>query len=415
MQSTAQKTNDIELEQTPKTAAAGAEASVAPLVRDDFDRNIWCVLGLPVDMASIDSVVNDIDVSIQNNRRLSFVTPNVNWLVRMWRDKAARREILDADLSIIDGAPLLAIARLAGVPAPSRVAGSDLFETLRRRPAFGERKLKVFFFGGREGAAEAAAKAIEGDAGPLEAVGWLNPGFGDVEAMSEQRYIDEINAANPDFVVVSLGGAKGQAWIDRNKMRLNAPITSHLGAVVDFTAGSIARSPGWMRRFGLEWLWRIKEEPSLWRRYYNDGVALAGLLLTRFAPQLTAGRGVKSDSEGDAVVSLSADMASVRLSGVLGRNNLRPVREAFRQASAAGTDVRLDFADLKNFDRAFLGQVLMLEKALNLQGARLFMDGADKRQRMVLRANQMSYSQSGANTQKALLQAARGEVGGSVA
>ena len=395
---------------------------VAFLARDDFDRDVWCVLGLPVDIATIDSAVGDIAMAAQGGRRLSFVTPNVNWLVRSWREAGVRREILDADLSLIDGAPLLFFARLLGAPAPSRAAGSDLFDALRRRPAYGGRKLKVYFFGGRDGAAEAAAKAIEDENGPLEAVGWRNPGFGDVEAMSADAHIDHINAADPDFVVVSLGAAKGQAWIDANKARLNAPVTAHLGAVVDFTAGGIVRAPEWMRSAGLEWVWRIKEEPSLWRRYYKDGVALAGLVLRRLATQLRAGRTIEASAVGEAsflpAASLPASgggLSTVRLVGALGRGNIRSVREAFRKAAAAGADVRLDFSGLKAFDRAFLGQVLMLEKALGRQGLRLFVDGADKAQRRLLRANAMRYSQSGANTQETPVHAARGEYGGGVA
>ena len=390
---------------------------VAFLARDDFDRNVWCVLGLPVDIATIDSAVGEIAMSARDRRRLSFVTPNVNWLVRSWREAGARREILEADLSLIDGAPLLFLARLLGAPATSRAAGSDLFDALRRRPAYGGRKLKVYFFGGRDGAAEAAAKAIEDENGPLEAVGWRNPGFGDVEAMSADEHIDHINAADPDFVVVSLGAAKGQAWIDANKARLNAPVTAHLGAVVDFTAGGIARAPEWMRGAGLEWLWRIKEEPSLWRRYYKDGVALAGLVATRFVPQLGAARTIGASAVGEAsfLPASGGGLSTVKLAGALGRGNIKAVREAFRKAAAAGADVRLDFSGLNAFDRAFLGQVLMLEKALGGQGLRLFVYGADKAQRRLLRANAMRYSQSGANTQETPVHATRGEYGGGVA
>lgn len=388
---------------------------VASLARDDFDRNVWCVLGLPVDVSTVDGAIGDLEVSIRDKQQLSFVTPNVNWLVRAWGDATARREVLDADLSLIDGAPLLAIARILGAPAPSRVAGSDLFEALRRRPAYGGRKMKVYFFGGRDGAAEGAAQVINDEAGPLEAVGWCNPGFGDVEAMSAQEYIDDINAADPDFVLVSLGAAKGQAWIDHNKGRLNAPVTAHLGAVVDFTSGDIARAPAWMRRTGLEWAWRIKEEPSLWRRYYKDGLALAGLALSHLTPQIGAAKAIQADADGDATHIPAAGHGSIVLSGALGHRNLRSVRDTFRKAAAQGVDVTLDFSQLEAFDRAFLGMVLMLEKALSRQGRCLFVNGVDKAQQKLLRANCMRYSQSSANTQKTPLHTAGEGYGGGVA
>jgi len=390
---------------------------VAFLNADAFDRNVWCVLGVPIDIAAIDGAVSLIDRSIRQGRRLSFVTPNVNWLVRAWSEPAARREILNADLSLVDGAPLLAMARLLGAPAPARTAGSDVFEALRRRAAYDGRRIRVFFFGGRDGAAAAAARALDVENGPLEAAGWRNPGFGDVAAMSAPEHIDAINAARPDFVVVALGAAKGQAWIERNKARLNAPVTAHLGAVVDFTAGGIARAPQWVGRAGLEWLWRIKEEPSLWRRYYKDAIALARLALTRLTPQLGAARPIGPGAAGEATFAPSRGgaPAAVRLAGALGYGNLKTVRAAFRAAAAQGGDVRLDCSALKAVDRAFLGQVLMLEAALGEKGARLFADGADAALRRLFRANGMRYSQSGANTQEEPVHAAGGTYGGGVA
>ena len=378
-----------------ETASRPAAQGVASLRRDDFDRNVWCVLGLPVDIVDIDGAMSQIDGAVRDRGRLSFVTPNVNWLVRALSDPQARREIVDADLSLIDGAPLLAFARLLGAPAPSRVAGSDLFEALRRRPGYGGRKLKVFFFGGRDGAAQAADEALRKENGGLAAAGWLNPGYGDVDSMSAPAVIDRINDAGPDFVVVSLGAAKGQAWIDANKERLTAPVTAHLGAVVDFTAGGVARAPEPLRKAGLEWAWRIKEEPSLWRRYFNDALSLAGIALNRLAPQALAAKTIASGAEAAAAVVHREAFTQIRLSGAAGYGTLQPVRAAFREAAAKGADVRLDFSALRAFDRAFLGLVLMLEKALARRGRRLYIAGADRAQRRVLRANNMLYAEAG--------------------
>lgn len=365
-------------------------SAVAPLRRDDFDRDVWCLMGLAVDAADITRAMAEIDDAARTRRQLSFVTPNVNFLVRAMADDAARREILNADLSLADGAPLVAMAKLLGVPVPSRVAGSDLFDALRRRPGF-SRRIKVFFFGGRDGAAEAAFEAVNRERGGVEAVGWLNPGFGDVESMSADAIINEINAAGADFVMVALGAGKGQAWIERNRDRLTAPVTAHLGAVVDFAAGGISRAPVWMRRLGLEWVWRIKEEPSLWRRYYRDGLGLIRLAATGLLPQLGRGRarqGMASAADLDAAPAETV----IRLSGDIGHRNLAPVRDAFRTAVARGRPVRLDFSAAGRIDRAFLGQVLMLEKQLARRNAEISIAGAGRNVRALLRANRMGYA-----------------------
>jgi len=369
-------------------------SDVAAIRQDDFDRDVWCLLGIPVDIADIDRATAEIDRAVSARRRLSFVTPNVNWLVRAMRDSQTRREIIEADLCLVDGAPLVALAKLLGVPVPSRVAGSDLFEALRRRPGFAGGKLKVFFFGGRDNAAKTATEALNRESGGLQAVGWHNPGFGNVETMSAQPVIDKINKADPDFIIVALGAVKGQAWIDRNLPFLKAPVMAHLGAVVDFTAGGIVRAPKLVQRLGLEWAWRIKEEPALWRRYFEDGVALAKIGLTRLAPQFRQAGAIAPDAKAEAVVEHGAAFTTVRLFGHFGHPTLQSARKAFRRAAALGKDVRLDFSGLKSFDRAFLGQILMLEKHVVRRGENLYVDGASAAQQKVLYANEMRYSQS---------------------
>jgi len=389
------ETNDQQPDAGARTRSPSASCEAAQqaqkLRRDDFDRNVWCVLGLPVDAVNIDQAVAAVDDAVRTGRRLSFVTPNVNWLARASRDAKVRREVLNADLSLVDGAPLAALARGLGAPIKTRVAGSDLFEALRRRPAYGDRRLKVFFFGGRKGAAEAAALAVNQEKAGVEAVGWLNPGFGDIADMSRPEIIEEINAAAPDFIIVALGAGKGQSWIDHNQHDLAAPVIAHLGAVVDFTAGGVQRAPKLVRSLALEWAWRIKEEPLLWRRYAGDAVTMASLIATRGAALRPIGDKRQSVMKPSAGLEVGDSAVIVRLAGDHQHPDLSLVREAFREAAGAGRDVVLDFTNMGKFDRAFLGLVLMLDKHAALRNAKLFIQGADSRQKKVLGANDMRY------------------------
>ena len=93
-----------------------------------------------------------------------------------------------------------------------------------------------------------------------------------------------INSSKADLLIACLGAQKAQAWLQRNHDRLQIPIRVHLGAAVKYEAGTIKRAPVFMQRSGLEWLWRIKEEPHLWSRYFKDGMVLLQLLLTRILP-----------------------------------------------------------------------------------------------------------------------------------
>ena len=172
-------------------------------------------------------------------------------------------------MSVADGKPIVWLARLLNIPIPERVAGSDLIEELIKNRT--EHKiLKVFFFGGEDGIAEAACEKLNSYNTGLKCVGSFNPGFGSIADMSSSEIIDQINQSNADFIIVSLGAKKGQAWIEKNRKNLNAPIISHLGAVVNFIAGTVSRSPKILQKSGLEWLWRIKEEPMLWKRYRSE-------------------------------------------------------------------------------------------------------------------------------------------------
>jgi len=373
---------------------ARARRGVSAIRRDDFDRDVWCLLGLPVDIADLQGAVAEVESAVRDRRRLSFVTPNVNWLVRALADSGARRQVIDADLSLVDGAPLAAFARALGIPIRQRTAGSDLFEALRRRPGFQGRRMKVFFFGGRDGAAEQSSNAVNAERGGVESVGWHNPGFGDVEAMSTPEILAKINAAAPDFVVVALGAAKGQAWIEHNQDRLDAPALAHLGAVVDFTAGSVVRAPAVFQKLGMEWAWRIKEEPALWRRYFDDALALARIAATRLAPQLVRAGAKTPEAGAGAVVTAEGGAAVIKLSGSLTRNNLKPVCEAFRAAAGRGAGVVMDFSAATDMDLAFLGQVLMLEKHTTRQGQALTVTGLSSRQKSLLRANAMNYPET---------------------
>ncbi|MFQ5563064.1 MAG: WecB/TagA/CpsF family glycosyltransferase [Parvularculaceae bacterium] len=386
---------------------SGATFSVTPArERDDFDRDVWSVLGLPVDAAGLSGAVLEIDLAVRDGRRFSFITPNVNWLVQSLRDPEARRRALDSDFSLADGAPLVLLARALGAPLRARAAGADLFDVLRKRSGFEGRRLRVFFFGGRDGAAEAAAKAVDAERGGVMSAGWLNPGHGDVDSMSVQTFINRINAAGPDFVVVSLGAEKGQAWIDRNRDRLAAPVVAHLGAVVDFVAGGVRRAPVWMQKTGLEWVWRIKEEPALWRRYVADGCAFILLLVTRF-PRCYFGARPRANGEARAETQFSPEATTIRLGGVLSAGALDPVREAFRDASMCGGDVRLLFESVKAFDSAFLGLVLMLEKHVMRRGGRIILQGISRSQRAIFKANAMPYAVERAGDGRRPLTAAR--------
>lgn len=263
--------------------------SSAPLAGDTSPppRNPVRVLGLPFDAVTLDEAVQQVRDAVRVRRRLFLSTPNLNFLMACQHDAAFRASVIESDLSVADGMPVVWLSRLLGTPLPERVTGADIYARLRNNPLPpGYAPIRVYFFGGPPGAAAAAGRRLNAESSSLVCVGHETPGFGSVDDMSGDTVRERINASGADFLIVALGAAKGQAWIQRNRAHLQVPVVSHLGAVVNFEAGTVSRAPGWMQRAGLEWLWRIKEEPALWRRYGRDGAALAGLIVRELLPRM---------------------------------------------------------------------------------------------------------------------------------
>ncbi|MBU1691824.1 MAG: WecB/TagA/CpsF family glycosyltransferase [Gammaproteobacteria bacterium] len=296
-----------------------------------------------------------------DGQRCFLSTPNLSFLIGCLADRGFRDSVINSDLSIADGMPLVWMARLIGIPIRERVAGSGVFEALRCDSA---QRMSVYFFGGPEGVAERACQRLSAEATGMTCVGYECPGFGSIDDMSSESVISRINASGADFLVVALGAKKGQAWIVRNRARITVPIISHLGAVVNFVAGTVCRAPVWMQRSGLEWLWRIKEEPGLWRRYFGDGLALLTLLATRVVPYVWYLQRHKAEADQLAMASVETreeeQYTIVRLQGAWTQRNIAPLRDCFSKAVLAGKGVRLEMDAVTYVDSAFVGLVMLL-------------------------------------------------------
>lgn len=358
--------------------APAAEGLAPP----DFQRDVHCLLGLPIDAIDLAEAQRRIRAAAAARLPCFMSTPNVNFVIESRSDEAFRNAVLHSDLSVADGMPLVWLGRLVGIPVRERVAGANLFEALE---SGGDKPLRVYFFGGPDGVAEAAGRRLERGARGLVCAGYDSPGFGSVEEMSGAETIARINASGADLLIVSLGARKGQAWIERNRARLDVPVISHLGAVLHFAAGTVARAPAWMQKAGLEWLWRIKEQPALWRRYLGDGLALAKLLLVRVLPYAWYVRTHK-DALAEARMEAREEESAyaVILQGAWTRANIALLRWCFSQAVQAGKDVRLDLTGVSHIDSAFVGLVMLLQGYQQQHGRRLGIASVPRRVQRVM-------------------------------
>jgi N-acetylglucosaminyldiphosphoundecaprenol N-acetyl-beta-D-mannosaminyltransferase len=357
----------------------------------DLSRNVYCLLGMPIDAIDMGSALRTISGASGSANPFLVSTANLNYLANSLTDREFRESLLRSDLNTADGMPIVWIARLLGLPIKERIAGADVLDNLRDMAS--SRKLKVFFFGAAGGGAEAARQMLNAENGGLTCVGALNPGYGTVDDMSGDGIIAAVNASNAEFLVVALGARKGQAWLLRNHDRLRVPVRAHLGAAINFQTDSVKRAPKMIRKAGLEWLWRIKEEPHLRIRYWHDGCTLLRLLWTRILPLAWQGR-ARLHPQKELYIGLTPEKHNVVLQ-VSGDATARYINHAiccFQQAVRLDRPlVILDLGAVRNIDQRFFGLILMLRKILKQRGAMLLFIRATRRVRRLFQLNEVEF------------------------
>jgi N-acetylglucosaminyldiphosphoundecaprenol N-acetyl-beta-D-mannosaminyltransferase len=379
-------------------AASPAIAShelATPSPSDDLARDVYCILGMPVDAVGMAAAIARIETAAEGTAPYLISTPNLNFLVNSLTDPEFRDSLLRSDLCTADGMPIVWIARMLGIPIKDRLAGSSIFDALAARRSW-KRRMGVFMFGGAEGVAEAAGRSLNDRAGSLDCIGSLYPGFGTLDDMSSNEVITTINSGQANFLVVALGAAKGQSWLLRNHDRIKVPVRAHLGAVINFQAGTVKRAPSILQKTGLEWLWRIREEPRLWKRYWKDGTALLRLFATRVLPlAIQAGISKFSTEESQGLqVVVRQDYSSVvlKLSGHATAAQIDVATGHFRDALAkAEAQIVVDLEGVTAVDQRFLGLLLMMLKSCDRVGTILKVTGASRSVERCFRLNEADF------------------------
>jgi N-acetylglucosaminyldiphosphoundecaprenol N-acetyl-beta-D-mannosaminyltransferase len=358
---------------------------------DELSREVYCVLGIPVDVVDMATVREKVEAAAARRRPFLISTANLNFLIRSQSEPEFRESLLMSHLCTADGMAVVWLARLLGVPIKHRIAGADFLEAFRKSEE-GSPPLKLYLFGGAEGVAEAAAEAINARSSRVRCVGWHYPGFASAADMSAPETLDEINASGADVLLVSLSADKGQSWLIRNHDELYIPVRASVGATLNFEAGVLKRAPVAFQEAGLEWLWRIKEEPHLWRRYWNDGVALGRLLVKRALPllvrrqwsRLRAGfrpteiRAVQDGANGTVSVAIVGSATAAQAPAMI---------SAFRQALATNSPIVIDLSCSTNLDARFLGLLLILRKIALEGGRELTLAGLSPRLMRIFQLN----------------------------
>ncbi len=232
-----------------------------------------------IDNLTMDEVLQRIEELILKRENAYVVTPNVDHIIQLERGGELVEAYKHADLILTDGKPLIWIAKWYGTPIKEKISGSDLFPQLCALAAM--KGFRMFFLGAAEGVADKAAENLSKKYNGLQVVGTYSPpkGFENDEAEME-KIRSMIKNVHPHILIVALGCPKQESFIYRNREELGVPLSLGLGASLDFEAGNIKRAPKWMADHGLEWLYRITQDPKrLAKRYLVDDTKILGLAI----------------------------------------------------------------------------------------------------------------------------------------
>ena len=256
--------------------------------------------GTLIDRVDRAAAVDRIRHLLSSGTSHQIVTVNLDFLSIAARNVRFQQTINAADLAVPDGMPLVWLSRLKGQPMTERVTGVDLVDDCCQIAA--EAGVGVFLLGAAPGVADEAAIELERRHPGLRVVGTYSPPIGELDAREDTEMVQRVRDAAPGFLFVALGAPRQDLWIRDHLAQLQVPVSMGIGCVLDLLAGSVTRAPVWMQRAGLEWAYRLANEPGrLWRRYLlKDLPTLARLVL-----DTTRDADTGPDLDADPMVALT--------------------------------------------------------------------------------------------------------------
>ena len=224
-----------------------------------------CILGVRIDNWTMDQGVSWIvdTPADEPAKTLAFVNPDC--LNTAWHDSSYRKILAESSVVLPDGIGIHYACKMLGTSLAANVNGTDLFPRLCEQ--LETRRQSVFLLGGRPGVSDALVERMSERWPRLEVAGHHHGYFergGDVE----HEIIDRINTSGADHLLVAFGAPYQEKWIADHLGRLQVRVAIGVGGLFDFYSGKVPRAPVWMRELGIEWAWRLLQDPGrMWRRY----------------------------------------------------------------------------------------------------------------------------------------------------
>ena len=234
------------------------------------------VLGVPVNAIQIPDAIAQMSRWIETRDATRYVAvTGMHGISESRLDPAFRQVLAGAGMVVPDGMPLVWLARAHGYSLRRRVYGPELMLEFCRTTA--SRALRHYFYGGAPGVAEALGDHLSKRFPGVVVAGSHCPPFRALTKEEDDDVVARINASNPDIVWVGLSTPKQERWMHAHRHRLHVPVMVGVGAAFDMHTGRVRQAPRWMQEHGLEWCYRLVQEPRrLWWRYVVLGSMFVG-------------------------------------------------------------------------------------------------------------------------------------------
>jgi len=233
------------------------------------------LMDCPIHSLTMAETVGHIDRAIAEKRPLHHVVVNVAKLVNMQRNPELKASVVASDIINADGQGVVWAARLLGRPLPERVAGIDLMSNLVALAH--EKGYRIFFFGAKEEVVRKVVDKYTGQYSPDIIAGYRN---GYYTVAEEPAIAQSIAASKADILFVAITSPKKEIFLNQYKDTIQTPFIMGVGGSFDVVSGITKRAPLWMQRAGLEWFFRVMQEPGrMWKRYLVTNTLFLGYLV----------------------------------------------------------------------------------------------------------------------------------------
>ena len=236
------------------------------------------LLNTYVNNVNMDETLSAIETMKEDGGPQQIVALKVDVVLQIEEEQYLKKITDDADMVLVDGKPLVWIAKMHKNPVKAKISGSDLVPLLCTEAA--KKGYSVFIIGGKDGIAEKAKLRLEKQHANINIVGTYAPPFGFEKDKKELKKINNmISEKKPDILIACFGCPKQEKWIYENYQKYDAKVSICAGATVDFLAGNVNRAPRWMSEHGLEWFYRFLQEPKrMFKRYFVDDMKILKLI-----------------------------------------------------------------------------------------------------------------------------------------